>query len=477
LRVNTISICEWVAMDDALRGQRVIVMGFARQGQALARWLPTVGARATVTDMRPEAAFGEFLTPYYAAGVRFVLGGHPLSLLDEADLLCISGGVPLTAPLVAEAFRRGVPVSNDAQLFLERCPAPVIGITGSAGKTTTTTLVGQMGKADGRVTYVGGNIGDVLLDVLPQITPTDMVVMELSSFQLELMTVSPHYAAVLNVTPNHLDRHGTMEAYAAAKARLIQFQEPDGVAVLGWDDPGSAGLADRAGGRVIGFSARRRLADGAYLDGSRVTVAGLASLDGGPQAVVERGEIPLRGDHNVLNVLAACAIGGAAGLDAAAMRQAILAFTGVPHRLEVVRELNGVTWVNDSIATAPERVLAAVRSYDEPLVLLLGGRDKKLPWDELVALAVQKARAVVTFGEHGPVIAETLRRVLAESADGRLSESRVRAAAALDEGVRLAAELAQPGDVVLLSPGGTSYDAYGDFEERGAHFRELVWAL
>ena len=461
-------------MDDSLRGKHVIVMGFARQGRALARWLPSIGARVTVTDRRDKAAFGDVLAPYRQAGVRFVLGEHPPELLDDADLLCVSGGVPLTAPLVQEAVRRGIPVSNDAQLFLERCSAPVIGITGSAGKTTTTTLVGEMCRADGRVTYVGGNIGDVLLDVLPQITPADTVVMELSSFQLELMTISPHCGAILNITPNHLDRHGTMDAYTAAKARLIRFQGPDDVAILGLDDPGSAALQEVVPGRVFGFSARTQPPDGAYLDGERVMLIGGASPDGVPCPVVTREAIPLRGDHNVLNVLAACAIAGAVGVSVEAMRRAVTTFTGVPHRLEVVRVVDGVMWVNDSIATAPERVIAAVRSYTEPLVLLLGGRDKKLPWEPLIALAVQKARAVVTFGEHGTAISAMLRAALANAEDGRLDISRLRTVDTLEEAVQVAAELARPGDVVLLSPGGTSYDAYTDFEERGAHFRALV---
>ena len=175
-------------MTDPLKGQHVVVMGFARQGQALARWLPTIGARVTVTDMRSEAAFGDSLAAYRAAGVAFVLGEHPLTLLDDADLLCVSGGVPLTAPLVKAAFERRISVSNDAELFLARCSAPVIGITGSAGKTTTTSLVGAMCRADGRVTHVGGNIGHVLIEALPDIQPKDAVVMELSSFQLELVT-------------------------------------------------------------------------------------------------------------------------------------------------------------------------------------------------------------------------------------------------------------------------------------------------
>ena len=210
------------------------------------------------------------------------------------------------------------------------------------------------------------------------------------------------------------------------------------------------------------------------LDGSRIMLAGRSSLYNEPREVVDRADIHLRGEHNVLNVLAACAIAGAAGVSIDAMQRTIRAFHGVEHRLEIVRRVNGVTWVNDSIATAPERVLAALKSYDEPLILLLGGRDKKLPWDELAVLSGQKARAVVTFDEHGPVIAETLQTALNINSGGRLAAARVRTVAALPEAVTVAADLAQAGDVVLLSPGGTSYDAYGDFVARGEHFRALV---
>lgn len=464
-------------MVDALQNQHVIVMGFARQGMALARWLPAVGARVTVTDMRPESRFGDMLEAYRAAGVQFVLGAHPDTLLDDADLLCISGGVPPEAPLVAEAMRRGIPVSNDAQLFLERCPAQVIAITGSAGKTTTTSLVGAMCRAEGRRTYVGGNIGDVLLDVLPELQPSDTVVMELSSFQLELMTASVGVGAVLNITPNHLDRHGTMAAYTAAKANLIRHQKPDAVAILGHDDPGAAGLSELVPGRTAWFSLLEPVAQGAYLAENTLMLAGVSSPDGQPQPVLRRDEILLRGDHNVLNALAACAIAGAAGVTPAAMAEAIRAFHGVAHRMEIVRQQNGVTWINDSIATAPERVLAAVHSYDEPLILLLGGKDKDLPWDSLVALSVEKARAVVTFGAHGAVIAGLLRDALDAGASGRLTPDCVQYVSGLEDAVPAAAGLAQSGDIVLLSPGGTSYDAYLDFEERGAHFRALVGAL
>jgi UDP-N-acetylmuramoylalanine--D-glutamate ligase len=455
---------------DPLFGKRVVVLGFARQGKALARWLPTVGATAVISDTRTAETLGAEMAPFADTAVEFVLGGHPLSLLEGADALCLSGGVALDLPIVQEALARGIPLTNDAALFLERCPAPVIGITGSAGKTTTTSLTGTIMRQAGYTTHVGGNIGDVLLDVLPTLHASDRVVMELSSFQLEIMSQSPPIAAVLNITPNHLDRHGTMEAYTRAKAQIILHQRVRDVAVLCADDPGSRGLAEAAPGEVVWFSALMMQAEGAFMAGQRLIVSGRASLDGEPRVVCERGEIPLRGDHNVLNTLAACALTGCAGVEPAAMAEAIRAFKAVAHRLEMVRVLNGVTWVNDSIATAPERVQAALRSFTEPLVLLLGGKDKKLPWEEMLKLARRQSRHIITFGDAGPMIAELLGK-LGAPADFFSPVTTLEAA------VARAAQVAQAGDVVLLSPGGTSYDSYKDFEQRGEHFRTLVMAL
>jgi UDP-N-acetylmuramoylalanine--D-glutamate ligase len=457
---------------EPLSGKRVVVLGMARQGKALGRWLPSAGARVTLSDTRSADQLAADIAEFAGQPVEFVLGGHPLELLDGCDVLCISGGVPLTLPVVQEAFRRGVRVSNDAQLFLERCPAPVLGITGSAGKTTTTALVGAMCRASGVRTWVGGNIGDVLLDVLPQIAPEDLVVMELSSFQLELVTVSPAIAAVLNVTPNHLDRHGTMEAYIAAKAHIYQHQQPPDVAVFGRDDPNARRMSRDAPGRIAEFSMREDLLSGAYLDDEQLVVAGDSAPGWGVGVVCRREEVRLHGDHNLLNTLAACAVAGAAYLPLEAMHAAIESFTGIEHRLETVAVIDGVTWVNDSIATAPERVIAALRSYHEPLVLLAGGRDKNLPWEELAALAVTKCRAVIAFGEYGPQVVELMNRAKIQRPDATVE--RVTVVADLEQAVALARQVAQPGDVVLLSPGGTSYDAYRDFAERGEHFRRLV---
>ncbi|MEM6283100.1 MAG: UDP-N-acetylmuramoyl-L-alanine--D-glutamate ligase, partial [Chloroflexota bacterium] len=431
------------------------------------RWLPTLGAEVTVTDGKSAETLGINAADY--PGVNFVLEEHPDSLLDSADVLCVSGGVPLTIPFIQAAVERGIPLSNDAQLFLERCPARVIGITGSAGKTTTTTLTGQMIERAGFKTWVGGNIGNVLTDVLTDIGPDDTVVMELSSFQLELMTRSPQIAAILNLTPNHLDRHGTMEAYTAAKANIIAHQSPDDVAVLGHDDSGSYGLYDDVQGDLLWFSSESMISDGAFLLGQRLMLVGDANPSGEAQMICDYKDVPLRGEHNLRNVLAACTLAGVAGVTPEVMGDAIRAFEGVEHRQEVVRVLDDVTYVNDSIATAPERVLAALRSYQEPLVLLLGGADKKLPWDEMLQLAARKSRHIIAFGgSAADIVAKQLREI--EFKDF----TRVKT---VEEAVAKAHELAQSGDVVLLSPGGTSYDAYNDFAERGNHFREIVNAL
>jgi UDP-N-acetylmuramoylalanine--D-glutamate ligase len=480
-----------------LFNHQAVVVGLGRQGVAAAGWLARNGARVLATDRRDAEALRTSVAALDGLPIEYTFGGHPLSLLEGADLLCLSGGVPLDIPLVAEARARGIALTNDAQLFIERCPARVIGITGSAGKTTTTALVGEMCRTTGVQTWVGGNIGYVLLGELNRIAQDDLVVMELSSFQLELMSVSPQVAAVLNITPNHLDRHGTMEAYTAAKARIVQHQRLDDVAILGHDDAGARALKGDVRGRLQWFSAAERL-PGAFLDeGERLVLV----LPGGePEVVCARSEIRLRGDHNVLNVLAACAIAGAAGVPLAAMRTAIGAFTELEHRLEPVATVDGVLWVNDSIATAPERAVAALRSYEEPIVLLAGGRDKKLPWEDFAALAVRRVQNLICFGEAGEMIAGHVRRAWAQARDAHeltrhtpsdkglkplarplVSDTRslqaIDVVGDLEAAVARAAEVSRPGDVVLLSPGGTSFDAYADFVARGAHFRILVARL
>ncbi len=471
-------------------GQRIVIVGLARQGVALARYLAQGGAHVVVSDRQPASS--PKLAPNIAAlsdlPIEYVLGGHPPTLLDGADLLCLSGGVDANVPLAQEARRRGVPVSNDSQIFLEACPAGVttVGITGSAGKTTTTTLVGRMLTAKdegGRMkddmrspssslipqpseVWVGGNIGNPLIADIQRMRVGDFAVMELSSFQLEIMTRSPHVGAVLNITPNHLDRHGTMEAYTAAKSRLLLHQSDADVAVLGLDDRGARRLSPLVRGRLAYFSGETSVDEGAFLRDRRI----LFRWEGGEHTVCALKDIGLRGQHNVLNVLAACAISGAAGAAPEAMQAGIEGFTGVEHRLEFVRERDGVRWYNDSIASAPERVVAALRSFEEPIVLLAGGRDKKLPWADFARLAKTRVKFLVLFGEAGPLIQRAVEGVA-------MDRARYTLCGPLVEAVQMAARKAESGDVVLLSPGGTSFDEFTDFAERGEKFKEWVREL
>jgi len=446
-------------MDD-LSGKRLLILGLARQGKALARFAVEAGAQVTISDLRSPEKLAEILADLRDLDIAYVLGEHPMSLLDKTDMLAISGGVPADAPLVQAARARGVQITNDSQEFMKRAPTAVIGITGSAGKTTTTALTGIMGQVAGRRTWVGGNIGRPLIADLHKMQPDDMVVQELSSFQLEIWTQSPHVAAVLNITPNHLDRHKTMAAYADAKANILRYQSAADVAVLSNDDLGAMSLTDVVQGRLRTFSLRGVVEDGAFVRDGQIWLR-----NGHETAVCPLTDIQLRGQHNVLNVLAAVTLADSVGIPADAMRQAIRTFRGVEHRLELVRVRHGVRYVNDSIATAPERALAALASFNEPLILLAGGRDKDMQWDEWTRQVAQRVKHVVLFG----ALAEMLEKRLAQA--GYESMTRVEG---LETAVSTAAAIAQPGDVVLLSPGGTSFDAFDDFAQRGERFRALV---
>jgi UDP-N-acetylmuramoylalanine--D-glutamate ligase len=457
-------------MTTSIADHHFVVLGLARQGIAATRWLVEQGAQVTVSDTKAEAQLPGPIEALRDLDVKLVLGGHPSALLDDCDVLCLSGGVPIDLSIVVEAQQRGIPLTNDGQLFMERCPAPIIGITGSAGKTTTTTLTGEIFKAAHHTTWVGGNIGNPLISDLKDIVPTDRVVMELSSFQLDVMTVSPHVAAILNITPNHLDRHPSMEAYVEAKRHILDYQSFDDIAVLGYDNPTARALSGMANGYVRFFSREKMIGRGAFLKGDRILV-----LQNNEEEVCRVSDLQLRGDHNVLNVLAACALASALNVDVEPMAQVIREFKGVAHRLQLIREVHGVKYYDDSIATAPERLMAALNAYTEPIVLLAGGRDKHLPWEDAARLIVERVRELIVFGEMAELVQTAVEAQLSQ-ADERILE-KIQHVKTLDEAVDAAARVARSGEVVLLSPGGTSFDAFKDFEERGNKFQELVRGL
>lgn len=471
------------------RGLRATIFGLGREGAALACFLARRGAKVTVTDLKGPGQLRERIEQIHSilspSAVHFALSGHPLEVL-EAGVIFVSPGVPIQIPLLAEARRRGLLLTSEPRLFGALCPAPLIGITGSSGKTTTATLVGEILKANGMRAWLGGNIGEPLISVVGEIAPMDQVVAELSSFQLEYFApqsdrhsppgwevlaqgYSPHIAALLNITPNHLDRHLSMEAYVEAKSHICRHQGPQDVCILG---PNVKSQIPNVESRVLLFSTEE-VDEGAFLRDGRV----MLRLAGREMPVCNVQEIRLRGQHNVANVLAACAISGAAGAVPDAMREAISVFQGVPHRLELVRELKGVRYFNDSIATSPERACAALRSFDEPIILLAGGRDKNLSWDEFAELALTRTRHVICFGEAAELIAGELQLAShwLQASTGRLATFKLETT--MEEAILEASSAARPGDVVLLAPGCTSFDAFRDFEERGERFRELVQSL
>lgn len=475
-----------VARFASLQRLRVLIVGAAREGTALARFLVACGAAVTLSDSKPPASLAKHLAALAGLQLDLALG---VATPDVAgyDVVFLSPGVPPSAAVVQRARALGVPLSSEPRMVTQLLTAPVVGITGSSGKTTTTALTGAM-YAAGRDTWVGGNIGLPLIEKLLEAPCGPQVaVMELSSFQLELFAPeyqgervdslrsaasrsvsvagwSPHVAAITNITPNHLDRHPSMEDYVLAKSRILEYQRADDWAVLNAQDDWSRRLTTH--GRVLHFGLDTQVDAGAVLEGSRLLLR-----DGEREVLLcGAGQVKLRGRHNLANVLCAACCALAGGVPVEAMREVASTFTGVAHRLEYVRQCRQVLWVNDSIATTPERAMAALRSFDEPLVLLAGGRDKHLPWEDWAALVRERVRVVVAFGEAAPII----ERALGAAGPGGPA---LEITADLQEAVTRAARLARPGEVVLLSPGGTSFDAYDDFEARGQHYRALVSAL
>lgn len=457
------------------KDERVVVIGAARQGTALARYLIEQGAKVTLNDARPAEELQAAQVELADLPIEWVLGGHPMRLLEDATLICPSGGVPLNIPLVHEALREGVPLSNDSQIFMQVVPCPVIGITGSAGKTTTTTLVGRMAeKAAGaglyRKAFVGGNIGYPLIAQVDEMTPEDIAVIELSSFQLELMNTSPQIAAVLNITPNHLDRHGSMQAYMDAKRNILTHQKPGDAAVLGYEDENAWSFANLVVDRLFTFGHQIPYGlPGTFVWNDQIWMR----TDQGDQSVLPVAEIELRGDHNLMNVLAACAIAAAAGMPPEVMRVGVQGFGGVEHRLEFVREWGGAQWFNDSKATSPGMTVTAMQSFKQPLIVLVGGRDKDLPWDVFVNQVHAQADHIILFGE----AAGKIRVALQQAVQKNGTNYTVDICSGLDQAVETAAKLVRPGDVVLLAPGGTSFDEFTDYEARGRRFKDLVLSL
>ena len=450
-----------------LQGKRVTVVGLGIEGTALVPYLVSQGAQVTVSDAKPAEALAENLARIVGLPVRLSLGENRPEDCVGAEVVFVSQGVPLDIPALAAAREHGVPFSSITRLFMELCPAPIVGITGSAGKSTTTALVGEMFRAAKRPVLVGGNIGVPLLDQLHTLTPRHWTVLEISHTQLELTDRSPQVAVVTNISPSHADHYPEMEQYIALKERIFAFQSKDDTLVLNWDDPVTRDMASRARGRVAYFATSSEPpGNSAFLRKDSVVL----HWNNQETPVLETTTIQLLGAHNRANVLAACAAAAAAGLPAEAMAGAVRDFKGVEHRLEWVRCVDDVDYFNDSIATTPVRAIAGLRSFQRPIILLAGGRDKHLPLDSWVTEVTQQCAGAIFFGEAGPLFQEAL----APHWKGQRPLVRVWS---LEEAVAAARAMARPGELVLLSPGGTSFDQYPNFEARGKDFKGLVHSL
>lgn len=452
-----------------LQGKRVVVIGLGASNVPLVKYLLKKGARVVAADQKPAAELGEAGRALAGLPITMHLGRDYLAraLREEAEMVFLTPGMRKDLPELKAARERDVQFWSEMRLFFHLCRAPILAVTGTSGKTTTTTLLGEMIRAAGFQTYVGGNIGSPLIEQVEEIPPEARVVLELSSFQLQTLDRSPWIGALLNISPNHLDIHASLEEYKAAKENILRFQGRDDWAVLNYRWPGEF----EPPGQVCYFSGSTPLPEGAWLEGDRLYFARPGQA---PQEICRRDEIQLPGQHNVENVLAAAACALLAGAGMAAVQAVATTFTGVEHRLELVAEVGGVRFINDSIATTPDRTAAALDAFTHEVTLIAGGYDKLIPFDQLGELIARRVPRLVTLGATAEKIeAAVAAAVRAQKGAGPA----VYRAGDFEQAVRQAAAVTPPGGVVLLSPACASYDMFPNFAARGQRFREIVQEL
>jgi UDP-N-acetylmuramoylalanine--D-glutamate ligase len=445
-----------------LRGKKVLVVGFELTGEALCAFLAARGAEVLVTEKKSAEVLAERIRPWRARGIAFETGGHRPGSFLGADLIVPSPGVP-PLPEIRAAREKGVPVLSEIELACRFLRGRIIGVTGSNGKSTTTTLARKILKEAGLKAFLAGNIGKPLISFVDRSRDDHIYVTEISSFMLEYVDrFKPAAAAFLNVSQNHLDWHGSFEGYFATKKKLILAMDASGTAILNRDDPLVWGLAQETPAGVYAFSRKRRPARGAFLEDGRIVLRD----KGEERRLIRASAVPLPGAHNLENVMAAAVIGLISGVPAARIKASVLGFRGLEHRLEDVLTLRGVRFVNDSKATTVDATMKALASFDRPVVLILGGRDKGADFTPLRRALRGKVKAVVLVGE----ASDKIERALAGAVPvERVTNYRDVVARAFDR--------AAPGDVVLLAPAATSWDMFRNFEERGRTFKSEVRRL
>jgi UDP-N-acetylmuramoylalanine--D-glutamate ligase len=446
-----------------LRGKRVLVVGLGKSGVASALFLKSQGSQVTVSDSKSQDQLGKEIPVLLDHGIAVETGAHGERTFRGQDLIVVSPGVPVDAPPLVQARSLGEPVIGEIELAAQFLPKNIVAITGSNGKTTTTTLTGEILTASGLPTLVGGNIGTPAVSLIGQSNPETTIVLEVSSFQLETIeTFRPKVAVVLNVTPDHLDRHRTFDAYANAKARIFENQQPDDFTVLNADDETCVSFAKRTRAQVSWFSRRNEVPHGAYVAENAIIFRDLNSQ----HEVLPLAEIPLKGNHNVENVLAAVCAGLLMGCDLARVREAVRNFRAVEHRLEYVATIGGVDYYNDSKATNVDATIKALESFAGGIHLILGGKDKGSDYTVLNDLLRERVKRVYTIGAAAEKIESHIKGTTEISYTGTL-----------DAAIRKAHDTAQPGDVVLLAPACASFDQFQNYEHRGRTFKETVKSL
>ena len=445
-----------------LKNKRVLVVGLGKSGLSAAMFLREQGARVTVSDTRSAVALAKEIPALLEAGIMVESGGHGLLTFRRQDLIVVSPGVPMDTPEVKQVVAFGLPVIGELELASRYLQGRVVAITGSNGKTTTTTLVGKI-FADARVpTLVGGNIGLPVIDLVAKSTPETVSVLEVSSFQLETIEeFHPWIAVVLNITPDHLDRHGNFETYAAAKARITERQAAEDFLVLNAEDKGAQMVALKTKAQIFWFSGRRPIKQGAFVHGESILFVPREGAKAEP--VMPVSDIHLKGSHNVENVLAAVCAARLAKIPAESIRASVAGFAAVEHRLELVKVVNGVEFYNDSKATNVDAAMKAVASFPGGIHLILGGKDKDSDYTLMSGMLKERVKIVYTIGSAAEKIERELQGVV-----------KIVPAETLQVAVAKAAKAAATGDVVLLSPACSSFDQFENYEQRGRVFRQLV---
>ncbi len=444
-----------------IRGKKTAVVGLGVSNMPLIDFLINLGADVSGFDKKSEDKFCETAAELKRKGVKLVLGDNYLDNLVGYDVIFKTPSMRIDCEALQKAAKEGAYITSEMEEFVRYCPAKVFGITGSDGKTTTTTLIYNMLVNEGYTTWVGGNIGTPLFTKIEEMESSHMVVLELSSFQLMTMNVSPEVAIITNLTPNHLDMHKSMDEYINAKENIYRYQDEDGVLVLNKDNEITNSMVKKANGRVLQFSTKEKITKGAYYDD------GILYLNG--QEVCRKSEIKIKGMHNVENYLAAfCGLFEDVKIEN--MKKVAATFAGVEHRCEFVRMLDGVEYYNDSIASSPTRTLAGLAAFEKPVILIAGGYDKKIPFEPLAENGLKYIKTLILVGATKFKIKEAFENEFAKTGNS----IPIYMADSFEEAVLKARENAQPGDIVTLSPACASFDLFPNFEKRGNVFKDIV---